>query len=172
VPLTAAEIEAIRDPLHRKARNKALADPAVRRRPKEARFREHDELRYSLRSIRKATSSWKYTAVHLVTADVNPGDPSHPERRLGLVPQWLNMKVVPPRSEHGPPPVYLHHGKSFHSCHFPDLHFADSELFRLISTGARNPSAEEVDSWRNKALPTFNRYVRPCHVLNEPSTRF
>lgn len=103
----------VRDPLHYKARRKALANITVARKPKEARFREHDELRYSLRSVRKATSSWKYTAVHLVTADVNPEDPSNPDRRLGLVPQWLDMDLIPPRrSEDGPPPLYLHHGES------------------------------------------------------------
>ncbi|KAJ7036432.1 hypothetical protein C8F04DRAFT_1095488 [Mycena alexandri] len=139
------------DPLHYDVRKKALVNTPARRRPKEARFREHDELRYSLRSIHKATSSWKHTTVHLVTADVNPGDPENPNRRLGLVPQWLNIEFVPPRSEHGPPPVYLHH---------------DSELFRLIPTGGRNPTSEEVDSWRNKTLPTFNSQAVESQLPN------
>ncbi|KAJ7807539.1 hypothetical protein B0H14DRAFT_2872431 [Mycena olivaceomarginata] len=128
----------VRDPLHYKARQKALANITVNRKPKEARFREHDELRYSLRSVRKATSSWKYTAVHLVTADINPEDPSNPDGRLGLVPQWLNMDSIPPKSEDGPMPVYLHH---------------DSELFHLIPTGPGKPSSEKVYAWRNKPFP-------------------
>ncbi|KAJ7767953.1 hypothetical protein DFH07DRAFT_808194 [Mycena maculata] len=139
------------DPLHYKARTKALENLKVLRRPKEARFREHDELRYSLRSIRKATSSWKHTAVHLVTADVDPEDPSNPDGRLGLVPQWLNMDFKPSRSEDGPPPVYLHH---------------DSELFHLIPTGPRNSRIEEVFAWRNKTLPTFNSHAIESQLPN------
>ncbi|KAJ7100361.1 hypothetical protein C8R44DRAFT_747419 [Mycena epipterygia] len=132
-----------RDPLHHKARIKAQADIDTPR-PKEQRFREHDELRFSLRSIRKATSSWKHTAIHIISADMNPENPINPDGRLGLVPQWLNMNFNPSRSEHGPPPIYLHH---------------DSELFHLTPTGARKPSINEVYAWRNKTLPTFNRGV-------------
>ncbi|KAJ7486619.1 hypothetical protein FB451DRAFT_1227651 [Mycena latifolia] len=145
------------DPLHHKVRQKALANlnfasiHATNPKPKEARFREHDELRYSLRSVRKATSSWKYTAVHLVTADVNPEDPSNPDGRLGLVPQWLNMDFIPPRSDAGPPPVYLHH---------------DSELFHLIPSGPRQPSSQEVDAWRNNTLPTFNSHAVESQIPN------
>ncbi|KAJ7360762.1 hypothetical protein DFH08DRAFT_842240 [Mycena albidolilacea] len=139
------------DPLHYKARQKALANITVNRKPKEARFREHDELRYSLRSVRKATSSWKYTAVHLVTADINPEDPSNPDGRLGLVPQWLNMDSILPRSEDGPMPVYLHH---------------DSELFHLIPTGPGKPSSEKVYAWRNKTLPTFNSHAIESQLPN------
>ncbi|KAJ6576158.1 hypothetical protein DFH09DRAFT_1150528 [Mycena vulgaris] len=137
------------DPRHYAARKKALANLTWARgtQPKEARFREHDELRYSLRSIRKATASWKYTAVHLVTADVNPEDPEIPDTRLGLVPQWLNMDFVPSRSVDGPPPVYLHH---------------DSQLFRL--TGS--PTSEQVSAWRNKTLPTFNSHAIESQLPN------
>ncbi|KAJ7791563.1 hypothetical protein B0H13DRAFT_2172903 [Mycena leptocephala] len=139
--------------LHHKARRKALAlanIPATRK-PKEARFREHDELRYSLRSVRKATASWKHTAVHLVTADINPEDPSNPDGRLGLVPQWLNMGSIRPRSEDGPPPIYLHH---------------DSEIFHLIPTGPGKPSSEKVYAWRNKTLPTFNSHAIESQLPN------
>ncbi|KAJ7433683.1 hypothetical protein B0H11DRAFT_2121024 [Mycena galericulata] len=129
------------DPLHYKARRKALDNIKGKRRPKEARFREHDELRYSLRSIRNATSSWTYTAVHLVTADIDPEDPSNPDGRLGLVPQ----------SEFGPPPVYLHH---------------DSELFHLIPTGPGKPSSEQVYAWRNRTLPTFNSHAVESQLPN------
>ncbi|KAF7336290.1 hypothetical protein MVEN_02177300 [Mycena venus] len=54
------------------------------------------------------------------------------------------MDYIPPRSEDGPPPVYLHH---------------DSELFHLIPTGPGKPTSEQVYAWRNKTLPTFNRHV-------------
>ncbi|KAF8191952.1 hypothetical protein K438DRAFT_1935213 [Mycena galopus ATCC 62051] len=138
------------DPLHHKARTKAQENVDTRR-PKEQRFREHDELRFSLRSIRKATSSWKHTAVHIISAEVNPEDPTKPDGRLGLVPQWLNMNFNPPRSEHGPPPIYLHH---------------DSELFRLLPTGPRKPSISEVHAWRNKTLPTFNSHAIESQIPN------
>ncbi|KAJ6464382.1 hypothetical protein C8R45DRAFT_1174511 [Mycena sanguinolenta] len=140
-----------RDPLHHKARTKAQ-EKIDARGPKEKRFREHDELRFSLRSIRKATSSWKHNAVHIISADVNPEDPKKPDGRLGLVPQWLNMNFNPPRSEHGPPPIYLHH---------------DSELFRLIPPGPQKPSINEVHAWRNKTLPTFNRRVLALPLFDQ-----
>ncbi|KAF8198773.1 hypothetical protein K438DRAFT_1823675 [Mycena galopus ATCC 62051] len=138
------------DPLHHKARTKALEGIRIRR-PKEARFREHDELRFSLRSIRKATASWKHTAVHIISADVDPKDPIDPDKRLGLVPQWLNMDFNPARSEHGPPPIYLHH---------------DSELFHLIPTGPRKPNSDEIYTWRNKTLPTFNSHAIESQIPN------
>ncbi|KAJ7616620.1 hypothetical protein FB45DRAFT_934589 [Roridomyces roridus] len=146
------------DPLHRKAR-KAAVDAQVRKgsmkKPREARFREHDELRYSLRSIRKATALWKQTAIHLVSADVDPKDTSNSNTRLGLLPQWFNLNFTPPRSDNGAPPVYLHH---------------DSELFRLIPNGPGRPSVEAIHEWRNKTLPTFNSHAIESQLPNlDPS---
>ncbi|KAF7346782.1 hypothetical protein MSAN_01816700 [Mycena sanguinolenta] len=140
------------DPRHHKARKVALANISNQsRKPKEARFREHDELRFSLRSIRNATASWKYSAVHLVTADVDAEDPTNPDARFGLVPQWLNMDFAPSRSEYGSPPIYLHH---------------DSQLFHLIPTGAAKPTSEEVYAWRNKTLPSFNSHAIESQLPN------
>ncbi|KAJ7259134.1 hypothetical protein B0H12DRAFT_1109015 [Mycena haematopus] len=138
------------DPRHHKARKTALADIRTRK-PKEARFREHDELRFSLRSIRKASFSWKYTAMHIVAADVNAENPTNTDARLGLVPQWLNMEFNPSRSEFGPPPIYLHH---------------DSQLFHLIPTGPTKPTSEQVYAWRNKTLPTFNSHAIESQLPN------
>jgi hypothetical protein len=35
----------------------------------------------------------------------------------------------------------------------------DSQVFRLTSLPGHTPAVEEVDKWRNKVLPTFNRSV-------------
>lgn len=104
---------------------------------KEARFREHDELRYSLRAARRATKLWPNTTWHVVTADMADrapklrssmdmegpitrrlaaeiGSDGAAERgRLGLVPQWLDIECAfnITRNADGQPPIVLHHGE-------------------------------------------------------------
>ncbi|KAJ6498788.1 hypothetical protein C8R45DRAFT_1125525 [Mycena sanguinolenta] len=108
---------------------------------RKARFRQHDELRYSLRSAFKNTKSWKHSVWHIVTADVPDPDAFDDAQRLGLVPQWLDVESAWAGGENGEPPVYLYH---------------DSELFRLTASPGRTPTIDEVDRWRNDVLPTFN----------------
>lgn len=79
---------------------------------KNARFRQHDELRYSLRSAFKNTKSWKHSVWHIVTADVPDPDEFDDSQRLGLVPQWLDLESAWAGGENGEPPVYLYHGTS------------------------------------------------------------
>ncbi|KAJ7187677.1 hypothetical protein GGX14DRAFT_610573 [Mycena pura] len=58
-----------RDALHQQARKTLLAEMGYR--TKDARFREHDELRFSLRAARNATAAWPPGSTwHIVTADV------------------------------------------------------------------------------------------------------
>jgi hypothetical protein len=77
-----------------------------------ARFRQHDELRYSLRSAFKNTKSWKHSVWHIVTADVPDPDAFDDAQRLGLVPQWLDLETAWAGGKNGEPPVYLYHGSS------------------------------------------------------------
>ncbi|KAJ7879583.1 hypothetical protein B0H14DRAFT_2709332 [Mycena olivaceomarginata] len=106
-----------------------------------ARFRQHDELRYSLRSAFKNTKSWKHSVWHIVTADVPDPDAFDDAQRLGLVPQWLDLETAWAGGKNGEPPVYLYH---------------DSELFRLTSLPGHSPTIDQVDKWRSNVLPTFN----------------
>ncbi|KAJ7267659.1 hypothetical protein B0H12DRAFT_1229947 [Mycena haematopus] len=108
---------------------------------KNARFRQHDELRYSLRSAFKNTKSWKDSVWHIVTADVPDPDAFDDAQRLGLVPQWLDLESAWAGGENEEPPVYLYH---------------DSELFRLTTLPGHTPTIDQVDRWRNNVLPTFN----------------
>ncbi|KAJ7121351.1 hypothetical protein C8R43DRAFT_1151246 [Mycena crocata] len=106
-----------------------------------ARFRQHDELRYSLRSAFKNTRSWKHSVWHIVTADVPDPDEFDENQRWGLVPQWLDLDSAWAGGELGEPPVYLYH---------------DSEIFHLTSAPGHNATIEQVDKWRKSVLPTFN----------------
>ena len=86
------------DPLHRAARE--VHAPA---KTLERQYREHDELRYSLRAVQSATRGWKETRFHLVANSyAMPSFPSDDgkdgkeeqekeEFRLGQVPQWLDL---------------------------------------------------------------------------------
>lgn len=99
-----------RDPLHERARAEHIAE--VDHRPQSARFREHNELRYSLRAAFQATKTWEQSVWHIVSADV--ADPSavmrDPSERLGLVPYWLDLNSSWHVGQTGQPPIYLHHG--------------------------------------------------------------
>jgi hypothetical protein len=108
-----------RDPLHQKARQFLLMSTNYK--TKNARFREHDELRYALRSAQIATSTWPNSTWHLITADVAAPTASGNDRRLGLVPQWLNINYDRPDAK-TQPPIRLQHGAfylhlTFHGTH-------------------------------------------------------
>ncbi|KAJ7933822.1 hypothetical protein B0H13DRAFT_683575 [Mycena leptocephala] len=127
------------DVYHSELRHDALA--SLEYSTRNARFRQHDELRYSLRAAFKNTKSWKHSVWHIITADVPDPDAFDDAQRLGLVPQWLDTESAWAGGENGEPPVYLYH---------------DSQVFRLTSLPGHTPAVEEVDKWRNKVLPTFN----------------
>ncbi|KAJ7821639.1 hypothetical protein B0H13DRAFT_2449257, partial [Mycena leptocephala] len=130
------------DPLHVKARAELLA--ATNYTTTEARFREHDELRYSLRAARLATESWPHTRWHVITADVPHPNPNNTDHgwRLGLVPQWLDIQCAFHSPDHHPS-IHLHH---------------DTEIFRLTGRpGSSLTSADAID-WLGKVIPSFNRF--------------
>ncbi|KAJ7656654.1 hypothetical protein B0H17DRAFT_359292 [Mycena rosella] len=127
------------DMLHSESREDLLG--SLNYTTRNARFRQHDELRYSLRSAFKNTKTWKHSVWHIVTADVPDPDKFDGSERLGLVPQWLDLESAWAGGESGEPPVHLYH---------------DSDIFHLTSLPGRTPTIEEVDKWRNSVLPTFN----------------
>ncbi|KAJ7064862.1 hypothetical protein C8F01DRAFT_777653 [Mycena amicta] len=181
------------DVLHQQAR-KALLDE-TKFRTKDARFREHNELMFSLRSAREATRTWSNSTWHVITADVRDPEPlrgtsqseattvvvelatalarargavdaaggwkegeegikaeaekqdrGYGQRRLGLVPQWLDIECSY-HAEDGPegqPPIRLQH---------------DTQLFRLTSAPGVQPEVEDAASWLQKILPSFNSHA-------------
>ncbi|KAF8893659.1 hypothetical protein CPB85DRAFT_1257536 [Mucidula mucida] len=80
------------DPLHVKARSRFTGVEQA-----SARFRDHDELRYSLRAAAKATEGWAESTWHIITADFEDG-----VRRVGQMPQWLDFNASAPG-------IWLHH---------------------------------------------------------------
>ncbi|KAJ7143844.1 hypothetical protein C8R44DRAFT_973671 [Mycena epipterygia] len=147
------------DALHQKARMDLLA--ATKYHTKDARFREHDELRYSLRAARNATASWRNSIWHVITADVpdpstantpdsnsanNSASTSDPRRRLGLVPQWLDIECAfhgSPDAD-GQPPIRLQH---------------DSQLFHLTGRPGAPLKVKDATEWLAKILPSFNSHA-------------
>ncbi|KAJ6531437.1 hypothetical protein DFH09DRAFT_140329 [Mycena vulgaris] len=139
------------DPLHQKARKELLA--ATRYKTKEARFREHDELRYSLRSARNATASWPNATWHIITADVADPNMTTPavgagsdihQRRLGLVPQWLDIECAFRGTADGQPSIRLQH---------------DSQLFHLTGQPGAALGAANAADWLGKIMPSFNSHA-------------
>ena len=110
------------DPLHSAARA-AHPPSSTGRLPTaammEKQFRQHDELRFSLRSAKAATRNWKQTTLHLVANSYSiPSQPSDEgyekednekdyEERLGQVPQWLDLKKIGQEASK----VMVHHGE-------------------------------------------------------------
>ncbi|KAK7005985.1 hypothetical protein R3P38DRAFT_2729323 [Favolaschia claudopus] len=128
------------DKYHAESRQDVLASLKIS--AADSRFREHDELRYSLRSAFKNLGHWKNSAWHVVTADVPTHGPFQGDaQRLGLVPQWLDVDRARIGGVNGEPPIYLYH---------------DSEVFRYTSSPGHTPTVEEVNKWRQSVLPTFN----------------
>ncbi|KAF7305892.1 hypothetical protein HMN09_00743400 [Mycena chlorophos] len=148
VPLEESSIDLVynwvngSDPYHAQARTELLA--AMNYTTRDARFRQHDELRYSLRSAFKNLKSWRNSVWHVITADV-PDPAAPPEdaefERIGLVPQWMDIDEAWAGGANGEPPVYLYH---------------DSQIFRMTAQPGRTPSIQEVEQWRSTVLPTFN----------------
>ncbi|KAJ7750763.1 hypothetical protein B0H14DRAFT_2981816 [Mycena olivaceomarginata] len=159
-----------RDPLHANSRRALLE--ATGYATKEARFREHDELRYSLRAARRATRLWLNSTWHVVTADM--ADPSPELRstestiarwpiagcgsdaasrhcRLGLVPQWLDIECGFNISAQGQPPIMLHH---------------DTQLFHLTGDPRSELQADDAAQWLAQVVPNFNSHAVESQLAN------
>ncbi|KAF7315861.1 hypothetical protein MIND_00102600 [Mycena indigotica] len=147
VPLEESHIDLVSiwvngsDHYHSQSRDDLLAALDYQNQTKSARFRQHDELRYSLRSAFKNTKSWAQSVWHVITADVPDPAAESTAQRLGLVPQWMDLETSWTGGLNGEPPVYLYHG---------------IQIFRMTTEPGRTPSLDEVDEWRSKVLPTFN----------------
>ncbi|EIN07315.1 hypothetical protein PUNSTDRAFT_53663 [Punctularia strigosozonata HHB-11173 SS5] len=128
------------DPAHRAAR--------VRHVPwlDKKRFRENDELRYSLRSVLKNTENWKEAQRHLISNSYAEGLPSGlevpPGQRMGQIPQWL-------RTNESTPDLLLHH---------------DADIFRPSLRAAASQAAFE--QWQASVLPTFNSMAVESQLAN------
>lgn len=114
----------------------------------EHHFRDHDELRFSMRSvyqnvphslIRKLylfTSSLPYTTTN---ATVDEEGLRH-QGRMGHVPTWLDLT-----KDAQPPVALLHHWENF-------------RVTDNVLTSLGYPAGDEGSrQWRDKYLPTFNR---------------
>ncbi|KAJ7087918.1 hypothetical protein B0H15DRAFT_780946 [Mycena belliarum] len=134
------------DTLHQEARKELLA--ATHYKTKEARFREHDELRYSLRAARNATASWPNSTWHIITADVPEPSANYSasgqKRRLGLVPQWLDIACAYQGADNGQPPIRLQH---------------DAQLFHLTGKPGAALRPADAEDWLTKILPSFNSHA-------------
>ncbi|KIY66007.1 hypothetical protein CYLTODRAFT_423832 [Cylindrobasidium torrendii FP15055 ss-10] len=136
------------DPLHRQSRNEYVL-AATGQAPKNARFREHDELRHSFRSALKSSPTWRDSNWHLVTADVPHF--TDEDKLLGLVPQWLDLNHSITPSEHQQPPIHLHHV---------------SQIFKLVNNATHAPTEEEAQEWREQVLPNFNSFGVESQLSN------
>ncbi|KAJ7467339.1 hypothetical protein B0H11DRAFT_2197312 [Mycena galericulata] len=118
------------DPLHQETRT--TLSKGMDYTTADVRFREHDELRYSLRAAHATTSSWPDTRWHVVTADVPHPDvhnsSSAHQRRLGLVPQWLDID-------------------------------SDSQIFRLTSSPGTTVTPADASEWLDKTVPSLNSHA-------------
>ncbi|KAF8884732.1 hypothetical protein CPB84DRAFT_1734273 [Gymnopilus junonius] len=149
------------DPLHRAARE-AHPLAAPQRPPSssnmEKQFRQHDELRYSLRSAKTATAGWKQSMFHLVANSFSlPLPPYEGEGkgvkygiRLGQVPQWLDLWMADDQA----PSLTLHH---------------DVDIFRLLPSSSNDLiSNADLVAWREASLPTFNSMAVESQLANLP----
>ncbi|PPQ65809.1 hypothetical protein CVT26_000394 [Gymnopilus dilepis] len=153
------------DPLHRAARE-SHPPPVLSSRPQrlptssnvEKQYRQHDELRYSLRSARKATAGWRESMFHLVANSFSiPLPPYEGEGsdfrygiRLGQVPQWLDLWT----SDEGSPSITVHH---------------DVDIFRLLPAKFDEvPSTADLAAWREASIPTFNSMAVESQLANLP----
>jgi hypothetical protein len=105
------------DPIHTKARASFLATSGYK--TQLARFRQHNELLYSLRAARQATAEWPVSVWHIITSDVADPRPAPAEaeagrqHRLGLLPEWLDINCTLRNTQNQR--IVLHHGDHLHS---------------------------------------------------------
>ncbi|TNY17178.1 hypothetical protein DMC30DRAFT_357508 [Rhodotorula diobovata] len=147
---------------------------ALRRRLGEAavarHFREHDELRFSVRSVLQSLGSATLSTLHLVVGDsplcspadrllVDSGVPplrGQQSVRAAQIPQWLDLPSVefsePSLGSPAQSPRLLVH--------------PHSEVFKAGSTG----DEVEARSWLQRVTPSFNSLAIESQLANIPST--
>ncbi|GAA5942317.1 uncharacterized protein JCM15063_002968 [Sporobolomyces koalae] len=117
-------------------------------------FREHDELRFSIRSTLASLTSASVATLHLVTGDT-PSLPAdvvrqEPWLRSAQVPQWLDLSSVGFASSSmgsRSSPVFRVH--------------PHSEIFKT-----QTPTQEEARAWQNSVLPSFNSLAIESQLAN------
>lgn len=131
------------DPIQTKAREAAAKDTSSGRTGTGAHhYRDHDELKYSLRSLLKAISCYPDVVekIFLYTSDF-PSEKPH--QRIGSIPKWLNV--------HHP-----NHLSSKMELVFP---------WQTFKTPAA-ASVQEALDWRANALPTFQSMAVESQFAN------
>ncbi|KAG0149567.1 hypothetical protein CROQUDRAFT_131164 [Cronartium quercuum f. sp. fusiforme G11] len=97
-------------------------------------FREHDELRYSLRSIHESVPFQLIRRLHLLTADFK--DPTSQNMRMGSIPTWLNL------SNHQL--NLIHHSNTF------------KVLKHYLKSNGFKDDVEGASEWRESVVPSRN----------------
>lgn len=124
-------------------------------------FRDHDELRFSMRAAVKSLGSERIRMLQLLTADVpllNASELSalqasdfaevdalFPTRRLGQTPSWLDP-ISADRSSHHPAVLVRHHSEAFK--------IGQAHLRGLAPGAAQLEGAAKT--WRESVLPSFS----------------
>ncbi|GAA5842285.1 hypothetical protein JCM9279_005333 [Rhodotorula babjevae] len=130
-------------------------------------FREHDELRFSIRSVVQSLGASSLSTLHLVVGDTRTSSPADGDLldpdgtsrrpcRLAQLPQWLELSTVVLSEPHlvatsRSPQLLVH---------------AHSELFKA------DPALDEsaASAWQQKVLPSFNSLAIESQLANLPSS--
>nr|GAT46878.1 predicted protein [Mycena chlorophos] len=163
------------DILHQAARKTLLAE--LKYRTKDARFREHDELRYSLRAARAATKTWPNSTWHVITADVpNPHVPLESreadEEEVDILESLADSiseddeqeaEEPEPEGENrlGLVPQWLDIECAIHGDETqPPIRLQhDTQLFRLTGSPGTKLTAKDSSEWLERILPSFNSHA-------------
>ncbi|KAF8211706.1 hypothetical protein K438DRAFT_1807754 [Mycena galopus ATCC 62051] len=105
-------------------------------------FREHGEMRNSMRSVLKSLPFSLVRKYILLTADV-PADDTE-ELRLGSVPTWLDLNQQNDRVQ------VLHH----------------SDVFRTLESLSPTPDKIQGRAWRDRFVPSFNSLAIESQLAN------
>ncbi|BGP12927.1 hypothetical protein JCM10213_004346 [Rhodosporidiobolus nylandii] len=133
-------------------------------------FREHDELRFSIRSVVRNIPSSSLSTLHLVVSDTptySPYSPPSPGElsdsnfdpltaRFAQVPHWVNLSKIEFAAPRDP-----------HEADEPRLRVhSTTELFKLPIAGEGDQAERKAAEWQEKVLPTFNSLAVESQFAN------
>ncbi|CBQ71672.1 conserved hypothetical protein [Sporisorium reilianum SRZ2] len=115
------------------------------------RYADHDELRYSMRSVWQSWGEGSVAKMHILASAYPVPEGSVAAGRsgervmLGQVPYWLNVSEAK---------IELHH---------------DAEYFRPMQRAGAHPlTTKDIDAWRAQTLPSFNSLAVESQLFNLP----